>query len=109
MQVKDLRLERNKFSDSLEQLQSQHKQLETQHNVLISSSKSEIDLLTSRLKEVEADRNRLKTFERRSQGLSIELEEERRKAALGRSQDVEGETDDALRKELKREPIVVLC
>jgi len=73
----------------------------------MTNSNSEIQLLNQRLKEVESDRDGLKNWERRAKGLSIELEEERRKAAEGRTEMEDNKEDrwreEVMRNELKRE------
>jgi mitotic spindle assembly checkpoint protein MAD1 len=88
-------------------LQSEHSQLSSKYSQLMTNSNSEIQLLTQRLKEVEADRDGLKNWERRAKGLSIELEEERRKAAEGRTEMEDSKEDnrreEVMRNELKRE------
>ena len=67
----------------------------------------EMQIYIRRIRELEADTERLKGFERRAQGLSIQLEEEKRKAAEGR-REVQDEKedrkiDDTLAKELRSE------
>lgn len=105
-QLKELRESNGRLSNSLAQLQSEHTQLQNQHSGLTLSQTREIDLLTSRLSEVEADRDALKGWERRAKGLSINLEEEKRRTEEGRRKQEDGavdrQVDDTVRQELKR-------
>ncbi len=105
-QLKEIRLQNSQLSNGLAQLESEHAQLSNQHSSLSLNTSREIDLLTSRLHEVEAERDGLRGWERRARGLSIELEEARRKADEGRrgreDEGAERKLDDAMRKELRR-------
>ncbi|ORX34031.1 mitotic checkpoint protein-domain-containing protein [Kockovaella imperatae] len=106
VQIKDLRLQNLKLSDSLEKLQSEHSKLNVKFSSLSLSSESRIGLLESHLQEAEEEKERLKTFQRRAQGLSIQLEEEKRRAAAGRGQleEVrENEQDKELREALRKQ------
>jgi mitotic spindle assembly checkpoint protein MAD1 len=94
------------LSDAHARLQREHTQLSSSHSALTLQYNSEIQLYQHRVKELEADRDRLKGWERRAQGLSIELEEVKRKAAEGR-REVEDRkedrvVDETLAKELRR-------
>lgn len=87
-------------------LQSEHTQLSSKYAQLMTNSSSEIQLLTLRLREVESDRDQLKGWERRAKGLSIDLEEERRRAVEGRREAEDDKEDkrveEVMRNELKR-------
>lgn len=76
---------RNSELDGLStELRQKHSRLLLTHNSLVESAEGELDLLRSRVIEVEGERDRLKGWERRARALAIELEEERRKATEGR-------------------------
>jgi mitotic spindle assembly checkpoint protein MAD1 len=104
--LKEIRQQNGQLSNSLAQLESEHAQLSNQHSGLSLNTSREIDLLTSRLREVEAERDGLRGWERRARGLSIDLEEARRKAEENRrgqeDEVAEHKMDDTIRKELKR-------
>lgn len=95
-----------KTENEYERLQTEYAELSNQHSSLTLNANNEIASLQSRLRDVESDRDRLKGFERRAQGLSIELEEEKRKADEGRrgreDDKQERGMEDVVRKELRR-------
>ncbi|KAK1921723.1 spindle assembly checkpoint component Mad1 [Papiliotrema laurentii] len=105
--IQELRNQNSALSDAHARLQREHTQLSSSHSALTLQYNSEIQLYQHRVKELEADRDRLKGWERRAQGLSIELEEVKRKAAEGR-REVEDRkedrvVDETLAKELRRQ------
>ncbi|GFZ47899.1 hypothetical protein JCM24511_05646 [Saitozyma sp. JCM 24511] len=106
-QLRELRSQNSTLSDSLQKMQSDHAQLAGQHASLTQHSSAELSLLASRIREIENERDALRGWERRAKGLSIELEEERRRAAEGRQREAESAEDrraeDALRKEFRRQ------
>jgi mitotic spindle assembly checkpoint protein MAD1 len=106
-QLRELRGQNSTLSDSLQKMQSDHAQLAGQHASLTQHSSAELSLLASRIREIENERDALRGWERRAKGLSIELEEERRRAAEGRQREAESAEDrraeDALRKEFRRQ------
>ena len=105
-QLRELRQQNGHLSNSLAQLKSEHAQLSNQHSTLTLNSSAEISLLTSRMKELEGERDALRGWERRARGLSIDLEEAKRKAEEGRrgveDEGTERKVDDTMRKELRR-------
>ena len=105
-QLTEFRNSNSVLKDTVEQLRHEYNQLNNQHGVLTINSKAEMTTLTARIDEVVSERDRLKGWERRAAGLSIELEEEKRKAEEGRrGQDDEKDNaklDVIMRDELKR-------
>ena len=105
-QLREFRVQNSQLSSSLAQIESEHAQLSNQHSGLSLNTSRELDLLTSRLREVEAERDGLRGWERRARGLSIDLEEARRKADESRrgneDEVAEQKMDDTMRKELRR-------
>ncbi|WVQ79902.1 hypothetical protein IAT38_002002 [Cryptococcus sp. DSM 104549] len=108
-QVSHLRQHNSTISNELETLKSQHTILSGRHASLASKTQNEISLLTSRVQEVERERDELKQWERRAKGLSIELEEERRKALerreRGENEVQDKRVDETLQKEVKRQSL----
>lgn len=106
-QLKEIRQQNSQLSNSLAQLESEHAQLSNQHSGLSLNTSREIELLTSRLRDVEGERDGLRGWERRARGLSIDLEEARRKAEESRrgkeDEVVDRQVDETMRKELRRE------
>ena len=109
-QLRDIRLQNSQFSSSLAQIESEHAQLLNQHSGLSLNTSQEIDHLNTRLREVEAERDNMRGWERRARGLSIDLEEVRRKGEEGRigreDESAERKMDDTMRKELRRESLL---
>lgn len=105
--LKDLRLKNSTLSNNLEQLKSDHSQLNNTHSSLTMNTSREISGLNSRLKELESERESMRGWERRANGLSIQLEEEKRKREEVRrgQEDKEegGKVDEVVRKELRRQ------
>jgi mitotic spindle assembly checkpoint protein MAD1 len=105
--VRELRNQNTTLNNSLQQLELQHAQLTGQHTSLTQNTNSEISLLMSRIEEIEAERDALKGWERRAKGLSIELEEEKRRAEERRrnreDQAEDRRGDEVLRKEFRRQ------
>jgi len=101
------RTENERLANEMARLQSEHTQLSSKYSQLMTNSSSEIQLLSQRIGEVESDRDNLKGWERRAKGLSIELEEERRRAVEGRREAEDDKEDkrveEVMRNELKRE------
>lgn len=91
----------------LEDLQFQCSNLSAENLRLKRETRSEIDLLEGRIKEVEGERDGLKGWQRRAESLSIQLEELRRMNADGahaRSEvDAEQRNVRVVRDELQRE------
>nr|ODN75661.1 mitotic spindle assembly checkpoint protein MAD1 [Cryptococcus depauperatus CBS 7841] len=102
--------ERNmSLKNDLEALRSQQTILSGRHVSLAQSSENEITLLQARVQEIEKERDALKSWERRAKGLSIELEEERRRKAETREKDSELrqdlQVDETLSREVKRQSL----
>lgn len=102
-QFRDLSNRHNRVRDENEMLKSECTSLSARLSQLEGSSSSELASLRDRLAEVEGDRDGLKGWKRRAESLSIELEELKRRNEY-RREDVGEGGDEALRKELKREP-----
>ena len=67
---------------------------------------NDVGSLSARLAEVEKERDTLRGWQKRAQALSIELEEQKRRADEGRRAGAErkedDKTDEVVRKELRR-------
>ena len=107
-QLGELRNTNTALRNAHEQLKSEHTKVANEYNRLLVDSKAEINVLESHLDVKQGEVDRLKGFQRRSENLSIQLEEEKRRADEGR-QGREDETadrkgDQVIRNELRREP-----
>ncbi|ORY21331.1 spindle assembly checkpoint component Mad1 [Naematelia encephala] len=106
-QVSELRSSNSALKASFAQLETEHSHLSHQHAALSLNSSAETTHLKSRIKELEEERESLRGWERRARGLSIDLEEERRKAEERRrgaeDEAVDRHVDDTVRKELRRQ------
>jgi mitotic spindle assembly checkpoint protein MAD1 len=111
--VKEYQTKYNTFQEKYEQERREHDSIKRKYTSLLDNTKGEKEL-ERRLKEVEGEAarfkgeaERLKGFERRAQGLAIELEEEKRKAAQGQVVEHRDSTqatiDPTVKEELKRE------
>ena len=107
-QTKEVRMKNWALEDELAKLQTKysklsndHDSLSNEHNSLSLTSANETGALRSRMAELETEKERLSGWERRSQALSIELEEQKRRAAAGGGQ-MGADVDTALSKELHR-------
>ncbi|ODN79409.1 hypothetical protein L202_03401 [Cryptococcus amylolentus CBS 6039] len=101
-----LRQRNTALVNELEELRSQHTLLYGKHTSLSSSTSNEITLLQARIAEVEKERESLKGWERRARGLSIELEEERRRRIEGgEKESVPSKPDETLSNEVKRQSL----
>lgn len=77
-----MRTRASRYRDNNENLTSENQRL-TDAVQLGRSASRQITTLESRLAEVEKERNKLKDYERRSVGLSIEFEEYKRRVQMG--------------------------
>ncbi|KAK8847559.1 hypothetical protein IAR55_005418 [Kwoniella newhampshirensis] len=106
-EVSSLRQRNSALADSLEHLKSEHNILSGRHSTLTQNTNNEISLLSSRVQELEKERDELKNWERRAKGLSIELEEERRRAIEKRerkqAESEDRRVDETLQREMKRQ------
>lgn len=106
-QVRELRTKNNQLEDELQTVNSQYAQISGQHAALTQHSSQEITHLESRISDVTMERDALRGWEKRCRALTIELEEERRKFALGRTEKEDEKAqkrgDDQLRNELRSE------
>ena len=106
-QLRELRNANNALRNAHEQLTSEHTKVSNEYNLLLVDSKAEITTLESHLKVKQEQVDQLKGFQRRSENLSIQLEEEKRKADEGRQgrEDEKGDRkgDEVMRAELRRE------
>ena len=88
------------------QLDSENRQLNAQYSQLQRNSGAELSLRDQRIKELEENCEGLRGWERRAKGLSIELEEERRKAKEGRreaeDERADSKEDHVMKQEFKR-------
>lgn len=106
VKVNDLRRKARSQADSIEDLQRQYESVAYEHHALKTSSTAERDLNESRIKDLEAERDEMKKWQRRAQHLSIQLEEEKRKASESRSSEdvaADNKGDEVVRRELRRE------
>ncbi|WWD21649.1 hypothetical protein CI109_106135 [Kwoniella shandongensis] len=106
-EISSLRQRNSTLSDSLERLKTEHNILSGRHSTLTQNTNNEISLLTSRINELQKERDELRNWERRARGLSIELEEERRRAIEKREKNEAAQedkrVDETLQKEMKRQ------
>ncbi|KAK4688858.1 hypothetical protein P7C73_g1261, partial [Tremellales sp. Uapishka_1] len=106
-ELRDLRQQNSLMSSSFSKMEHDHRKLSRDHSSLSESSKKEIYLLSSRIAEVEEERNNLKNWKSRAESLSIDLEEARRRVEEGRQgmeRDVaESKTEKVMRDELARQ------
>lgn len=106
-QITGLRTKYSSTQEDLQSLRSAHTEVTTQYASLRSSYKADVAQLQGRIKELEDDRRDDVNWKKRAEALSIDLEEQRRKAAEGKrmledsASDKKG--DGLLRDELKRE------
>ncbi|WOO77161.1 Spindle assembly checkpoint component mad1 [Vanrija pseudolonga] len=105
--IGELRRARNTLGAELEEVNHQHQSLTARYHNLSNSSKSEISLLENRVKDIERERDELRQWQRRAEALSIQLEEEKRKAQDGarRREDAAADRkgDEVVRGELRRQ------
>ncbi|WWC86741.1 uncharacterized protein L201_001619 [Kwoniella dendrophila CBS 6074] len=108
-EISNLRNTKSNIMNELESLKSEHRIILGKYTSLKSNANSEISLLNSRIIELENQLNQLKSWERRAQSLSIELEEERRKNEekheKGQLDNENRRIDDTLQKEVKRQSL----
>lgn len=106
-EVSNLRTRNSELDGETAELRQKFSRLSRTHNSLVESAEGELDLLRSRIVEVEGERDRLKGWERRAGALAIELEEDRRRAQEGRfDRDEEAsdhKVDRVMKDELHRE------
>jgi chromosome segregation ATPase len=102
-EVSSLRTRNSELDGEMAELRQKYSRLSRTHNSLVESAEGELDLLRSRVVEVEGERDRLKGWERRAGALAIELEEERRRALEGRSDRDEEASDQKVDRVMKDE------
>ncbi|OCF45761.1 mitotic spindle assembly checkpoint protein MAD1 [Kwoniella heveanensis CBS 569] len=108
-EISHLRHKNETLTNEFETLKTQYNILTGQHSTFTRNASSEISLLNSRIEELERERDGLKGWERRARGLSIELEEEKRRNEERRERgelEQEGRrVDETLQKEVKRQSL----
>ncbi|WRT64613.1 uncharacterized protein IL334_001546 [Kwoniella shivajii] len=108
-QIASLRSSNSHLTNELQQLRSDHNILTGNHSSLTQNANNEISLLNSRIEELERVTEDLRGWERRAKGLSIELEEERRrneeKRERGEREVEDRRVDETLHKEVKRQSL----
>ncbi|WVW78266.1 hypothetical protein I302_100219 [Kwoniella bestiolae CBS 10118] len=108
-EIASLRTQNTTLSNTLESLKSEHNILLGQNSSFIQNANNEIHLLNSRVDELTKQREELKGWERRAKGLSIELEEERRRNEENKERGVlekdDRRVDETLQKEVKRQSL----
>ncbi|WVF69623.1 hypothetical protein IAT40_004401 [Kwoniella sp. CBS 6097] len=108
-EISRLRHQNTTLKNEYESLKTQHISLTGHHSNLTQQTNQEISMLNSRLKDIEKERDEMKGWERRARGLSIELEEEKRRNEERRERgelEKEGRrVDETLQKEVKRQSL----
>ncbi|OCF58638.1 hypothetical protein L486_03127 [Kwoniella mangroviensis CBS 10435] len=108
-EISQLRTQNSTLSNSYESLKSEHNILLGKNSSFIQNANNEIHLLNSRIEELTKQREELKGWERRAKGLSIELEEERRRNEENKERGViekeDRRVDETLQKEVKRQSL----
>jgi mitotic spindle assembly checkpoint protein MAD1 len=104
-QISELRSSNQNTGSILHQLEIEHSNLKRSHSLLLDNTNNERTVFQSRMKELEEVVERSKGWKRRAEGLSIELEEERRKGLEKRREEEDDKedkrTENVVRKELK--------
>ncbi|WWC59638.1 uncharacterized protein I303_102197 [Kwoniella dejecticola CBS 10117] len=108
-EISQLKHSNDELLDELETLRSEHNILLGKHSSFTQNANNEMHLLNSRISELDHQVTDLKSWERRARGLSIELEEERRRNEERREKgELEKENrrvDETLQKEVKRQSL----
>ncbi|WVR04777.1 hypothetical protein IAU60_001789 [Kwoniella sp. DSM 27419] len=108
-EITKLRQKNSAISNDYELLKSNHNSLLGRHAQLEADSKVQISLLSSHVQELETQKEDMKGWERRAKGLSIELEEERRRneerRERGELRKEDKRVDETLQKEMKRQSL----
>ncbi|RXK40891.1 hypothetical protein M231_01739 [Tremella mesenterica] len=106
-QMKILREKNAELAESLERLRSEHNHLCNKHSTLDMQYRSQSTLYESKLKDLQVECDSLRQWERRAKGLSIDLEEEKRRSEqrMQRTEDAasDRQVDEKVRLELKRQ------
>ncbi|KAL7419183.1 coiled-coil domain-containing protein mad1 [Cryptotrichosporon argae] len=105
--VSDLRRLHGATTSSLAEAESTISSLTLQHATLSRESKTSISMLEGRVAELERENRDMRNWEHRAKALSIQLEEERRRADEGARKREEGRaderTDQKIRDEFRRQ------
>ncbi|WWC68115.1 uncharacterized protein I206_102036 [Kwoniella pini CBS 10737] len=109
IEISHLKSSNDQLLDELENLKSEHNILLGKHSSFTQNANNELHLLNSRISELDNQVTDLKSWERRAKGLSIELEEERRrneeKREKGELDKENRRVDETLQKEVKRQSL----